>query len=97
MGGGGALVRGLWVGVGGVEFFGEGVAVSTPHRQPPARGATTGAGVVVAVAAGLDDTTFGTDAAQIVDAITTADQGVGVVVLMIESALAARSRAMLKT
>src|SRR5690349_3130497 len=36
----------------------------------------------IAVAAGLDDTTFGTDAAQIVDAIVTADQGDGVVVLM---------------
>jgi phosphoenolpyruvate-protein phosphotransferase/dihydroxyacetone kinase phosphotransfer subunit len=36
----------------------------------------------IAVAAGLDETTFGTDAAQIVEAITTADQGAGVVVLM---------------
>ena len=36
----------------------------------------------IAVAAGLDETTFGTDAAQIVDAITAADQGSGVVVLM---------------
>jgi len=36
----------------------------------------------IAVAAGLDDTTFGTDAAQIVDAITAVDQGAGVVVLM---------------
>ena len=36
----------------------------------------------IAVAAGLDETTFGTDAAQIVDAITAADQGAGVVVLM---------------
>lgn len=36
----------------------------------------------ITVAAGLDDTTFGTDAAQIVDAITAADQGAGVVVLM---------------
>ena len=36
----------------------------------------------IAVAAGLDDSTFGTDAAQIVDAITAADQGAGVVVLM---------------
>ena len=32
----------------------------------------------IAIAAGLDDTTFGTDAAQIVDAITAADQGAGV-------------------
>jgi phosphocarrier protein FPr len=36
----------------------------------------------IAIAAGLDDTTFGTDAAQIVDAIAAADQGDGVVVLM---------------
>jgi phosphocarrier protein FPr len=36
----------------------------------------------IAIAAGLDDTTFGTDAAQIVDAITVADQDAGVVVLM---------------
>ena len=36
----------------------------------------------IAIAAGLDDTTFGTDAAQIVDAITAADHGAGVVVLM---------------
>ena len=36
----------------------------------------------IAIAAGLDDTTFGTDAAQIVDAISAADQGAGVVVLM---------------
>ena len=36
----------------------------------------------IAIAAGLDDTTFGTDAAQIVDAIVAADQGAGVVVLM---------------
>jgi multiphosphoryl transfer protein len=36
----------------------------------------------IAIAAGLDETTFGTDAAQIVDAIAAADQGDGVVVLM---------------
>jgi phosphocarrier protein FPr len=36
----------------------------------------------IEIAAGLDDTTFGTDAAQIVDAITAADGGAGVVVLM---------------
>lgn len=36
----------------------------------------------IAIAAGLDDTTFGTDAAQIVDAVTAADTGAGVVVLM---------------
>jgi multiphosphoryl transfer protein len=35
-----------------------------------------------AIAAGLDDTTFGTDAAQIVDAVAAADQGDGAVVLM---------------
>ncbi len=38
--------------------------------------------VRVEVAAGLDDTTFGTDATQIVTAIEAADQGQGVVVLM---------------
>jgi phosphoenolpyruvate-protein phosphotransferase/dihydroxyacetone kinase phosphotransfer subunit len=36
----------------------------------------------IAVASGLDETTFGTDAAQIVDAITAANQGAGVLVLM---------------
>jgi phosphocarrier protein FPr len=36
----------------------------------------------IAIAAGLDDTTFGTDATQIAEAITAADQGAGVVVLM---------------
>jgi phosphocarrier protein FPr len=36
----------------------------------------------ITIAAGLDDTTFGTDATQIVDAITAADQGAGVVLLM---------------
>jgi phosphocarrier protein FPr len=38
--------------------------------------------VQIITAAGLDDTTFGTDARQIVHAITTADTGAGVVVLM---------------
>ncbi len=38
--------------------------------------------VRIAMAAGLDDATFGTDAQQIVNAITEADQGSGVVVLM---------------
>ena len=38
--------------------------------------------VKIAIAAGLDDTTFGTDATQIVEAITVAEQGAGVVVLM---------------
>ena len=41
-----------------------------------------GAGVPIAVAAGLDGTTFGTDATAIVEAIGAADQGQGVVVLM---------------
>ena len=41
------------------------------HSQP----------VRIVTAAGLDDTTFGTDAGQIVHAITTADTGAGVVVL----------------
>src|SRR5690349_8388559 len=36
----------------------------------------------IAIAAGLGDTTFGTDAGQIVDGIEAADQGQGVVVLM---------------
>ncbi|MGH3693560.1 MAG: phosphoenolpyruvate--protein phosphotransferase [Pseudonocardiaceae bacterium] len=38
--------------------------------------------VRIEVAAGLDDTTFGTDAGQIRTAITAADQGAGVVILM---------------
>lgn len=38
--------------------------------------------VRIAVAAGLDENTFGTDATQIVEAIINADQGDGVVVLM---------------
>lgn len=42
------------------------------HSQP----------VKIVTAAGLDDTTFGTDAGQIVRAITAADTGAGVVVLM---------------
>lgn len=46
-----------------------------PSEAPPGRG------VQIAVAAGLDDTTSGTDAGQILEAITTADQGAGVVVL----------------
>src|SRR5262245_63682048 len=36
----------------------------------------------IAIAAGPDETTFGTDAAQIVDDVSAADQGAGVVVLM---------------
>jgi multiphosphoryl transfer protein len=38
--------------------------------------------VTIEVAAGLDDTTFGTNAGQILNAITEADRGAGVVVLM---------------
>ena len=38
--------------------------------------------VPVEIAAGLDETTFGTDAVAIVEAVTAADQGDGVVVLM---------------
>ena len=41
-----------------------------------------GSDVPIAVAAGLDETTFGTDATAIVEAIGAADQGQGVVVLM---------------
>lgn len=41
-----------------------------------------GQAVPIHIAAGLDETTFGTDAAAIADAISTADQGQGVVVLM---------------
>lgn len=41
-----------------------------------------GSQVRIAVAAGLDPTTFGTDATAIVEAIQTADDGEGVVVLM---------------
>src|SRR5207244_13027681 len=59
------------------------------HSRALARAAVTlaqemvhGKQIRIAIAAGLDDTTFGTDAAQIVDAITAADQGAGVVVLM---------------
>lgn len=41
-----------------------------------------GTDVPIAVAAGLDDTTFGTDATAIAEAIAATDQGQGVVVLM---------------
>ncbi len=41
-----------------------------------------GSDVRIAVAAGLDDTTFGTDAAAIMEAVGGADDGDGVVVLM---------------
>ncbi len=47
-----------------------------------AREMVHGQPVQIMIAAGLDDTTFGTDAGQIADAITAADNGAGVVVLM---------------
>jgi len=63
--------------------------VVVSHSRALARAAVTlaqemvhGKQVRIAVAAGLDDTTLGTDATQIVDAIGAADQGAGVVVLM---------------
>jgi multiphosphoryl transfer protein len=63
--------------------------VVVSHSRPLAHAAVAlaqemlhGGRVRVEVAAGLDDTTFGTDAAQIVEAIKAADQGQGVVVLM---------------
>jgi phosphoenolpyruvate-protein phosphotransferase/dihydroxyacetone kinase phosphotransfer subunit len=63
--------------------------VVVSHSRPLARAAVAlsqemlhGKQIRIAVAAGLDEMTFGTDAAQIVDAITAADQGAGVVVLM---------------
>ena len=43
---------------------------------------TQGGEVRIRIAAGLDDTTLGTDAAQIADAVCDADDGSGVVVLM---------------
>ncbi|WP_250035804.1 phosphoenolpyruvate--protein phosphotransferase [Paractinoplanes maris] len=59
------------------------------HSRPLARAAvalasemTAGRPVAVEVAAGLDDTTFGTDAVAISEAITAVDSGDGVVVLM---------------
>ncbi|MDT7710047.1 MAG: multiphosphoryl transfer protein [Pseudonocardiales bacterium] len=63
--------------------------VVVSHSRALARAAVALAGemlhgrqVQVEVAAGLDETTFGTDAGQIIEAITAADQGQGVVVLM---------------
>jgi phosphoenolpyruvate-protein phosphotransferase/dihydroxyacetone kinase phosphotransfer subunit len=47
-----------------------------------AREMVPGSPVQISTAAGLDDTTFGTDAQQVVHAITPADTGAGVVVLM---------------
>ncbi|HEY0812165.1 MAG TPA: phosphoenolpyruvate--protein phosphotransferase [Pseudonocardia sp.] len=63
--------------------------VVVSHSRPLANAAVAlaqemlhGRRVRVQVAAGLDDTTFGTDATQIMAAIAAADQGQGVVVLM---------------
>lgn len=63
--------------------------VVVSHSRPLARAAVAlaqemvhGKEIRIAVAAGLDDTTFGTDAADIVDAVTDADTGDGTVVLM---------------
>lgn len=63
--------------------------VVVSHSRPLARAAvalaqemTHGSEVPIAVAAGLDETTFGTDATAIVEAIRAADRGQGVVVLM---------------
>lgn len=63
--------------------------VVVSHSRPLARAAVAlaqqmlhGKQIRIAIAAGLDDTTFGTDAAHIVDAIAAADQGAGAVVLM---------------
>ncbi|HEU0087898.1 MAG TPA: phosphoenolpyruvate--protein phosphotransferase [Pseudonocardiaceae bacterium] len=56
-------------------------AVSLAQQMLPGT-AAPGGQVRMVVAAGLDDTTLGTDAGQIREAITTADQGSGVVVLM---------------
>ncbi|WP_127504533.1 phosphoenolpyruvate--protein phosphotransferase [Actinoplanes solisilvae] len=59
------------------------------HSRPLARAAVAfasemaqGEPVRIEVAAGLDDTTFGTDAVAISEAVTAADSGDGVVVLM---------------
>ncbi|MUL80839.1 MULTISPECIES: phosphoenolpyruvate--protein phosphotransferase [unclassified Mycolicibacterium] len=63
--------------------------VVVSHSRPLARAAVDlaqemvhGNQIQITVAAGLDETTFGTDAAEILDAITAADTGDGVVVLM---------------
>lgn len=63
--------------------------VVVSHSRPLARAAVALAREMLhdteircEIAAGLDDTTFGTDAAAIADAITAADDGEGVVVLM---------------
>src|SRR3954451_25222475 len=63
--------------------------VVVSHSRVLARAAVALAGemvhgrdVPIEIAAGLDDTTFGTDAVQIVQAVTGADRGADVVVLM---------------
>ncbi|MHA6795152.1 phosphoenolpyruvate--protein phosphotransferase [Pseudonocardia bannensis] len=63
--------------------------VVVAHSRPLARAAVElaremlhGGQVPIVVAAGLDEDTFGTDAAAIADAVATADSGAGVVVLM---------------
>ncbi|MGV9800420.1 phosphoenolpyruvate--protein phosphotransferase [Mycobacterium sp. NPDC003449] len=63
--------------------------VVVSHSRPLARAAVAlaqemlhGKQIRIAVAAGLDETMFGTDASAILDAMTDADDGDGVVVLM---------------
>jgi phosphocarrier protein FPr len=63
--------------------------VVVSHSRPLARAAVAlaeemlhGRQARIEVAAGLEDGSFGTDAVQIVDAVTRADSGAGVVVLM---------------
>lgn len=63
--------------------------VVVSHSRPLARAAVGlaqemlhGRSIRVSIAAGLDDTTLGTDASAILDAITSADSGDGVLVLM---------------
>jgi multiphosphoryl transfer protein len=63
--------------------------VVVSHSRPLARAAVDlaremlhGVDVRIEVAAGLDDTTFGTDATAVAAAVTAADDGDGVVVLM---------------
>ena len=61
--------------------------VVVAHSRPLARAAVAlaremaGADVPIEIAAGIDETTFGTDATAVRDAIVAADQGAGVVVL----------------
>lgn len=63
--------------------------VVVSHSRPLARAAVGlaqemlhGKAVRISIAAGLDDTTLGTDASAILEAITSADSGDGVLVLM---------------